>query len=335
MKQIPKVSDLVMDNRRTTPMLVSYLTATSWLRKLRALIAGGTKRAPVVVLYYHHVAPTRTAPNRVAPWTITPDELKTQVDWLGKHFDFVDMQEAQRRIAFGSSRPSVHLTFDDGYEDNNEWGIPWLLEREIPVTYYVSTGFVSTELSFPHDAERRLHLPANRLETLKQWQGSTIKFGGHTRSHLDLGRCIDVETLIDEIVVGSAELSVMLDEPIVDFAFPFGQPRHLHPWSFEICRQAGFRSVASAYGERNFRGSDSFHLRRFHGDPLLPRVKNWVTGDPREWFKSPYVVPEFSLPSGTIVPELDRVIEELKSGARCPRSLSPSMPSESEPLAIH
>ena len=288
-----------MHSRFSNSLITPYRLATSPLRFAREVVQRASGSCPVSILFYH-----RVASHHLTPWSITRDDFEAHVLWLRERFDLVDLAEAQRRIVEGSDRPAVHLTFDDGYEENDQWAIPWLLHHQIPVTYYVSTGFVSQDQPFPHDRDLGLHLVANRIETLRRWRGGSLTFGAHTRTHCNLGECTQLETLIDEVIVAAAELGAALGETLVDFAFPFGQPRHLHPWVFELCRQAGFRSVASAYGERNFKGSDPFHLRRLHGDPLLPRLKNWLTGDPREWLKRRYDVPEFALPEGTSVPSL-------------------------------
>ena len=296
-----------MHNRLSSRLLHVYRACTAPLRMARELAQRMTDSCPVSILYYHRIAQVHPT-----PWTIDRQSFEAHIAWLREHFDLVDLPEAQRRITEGCRRPTVHLTFDDGYEENDQWAIPWLLHHEIPVTYYVSTSFVSTDHSFPHDQALGLHLPANRLETLKRWQGGSVKFGAHTRTHCDLGKCTRIEQLIDEIVTSAAELGAVLNEPLVDFAFPFGQPANLHPMAFEICRQAGFRSVSSAYGERNYRGGDAFHLRRFHADPLLVRMQNWLTGDPREFLRPRYRVPEFSVPADTVVPNLLAETERLR-----------------------
>jgi hypothetical protein len=47
---------------------------------------------------------------------------------------------------------------------------------------------------------------------------------------------------------------------------------------------AGYASWSSAFGGYNVPGRSDGHLLRFHGDPSLVRLSNWLTGDPR-WRK--------------------------------------------------
>ena len=52
---------------------------------------------------------------------------------------------------------------------------------------------------------------------------------------------------------------------------------------------AGYDGVCSAYGGYNFPGDDAFHLQRYHADPSLLRLKNWLTVD-RRWVNRPRFV---------------------------------------------
>ena len=75
--------------------------------------------------------------------------------WIRRHFDIVSLEEVQRCVAAGENpRPAVAITFDDGYAENCDEAIPFLLENEIPFTYFVSLGFVNEQKPFPHDVRR-------------------------------------------------------------------------------------------------------------------------------------------------------------------------------------
>lgn len=288
-----------------------YVAATMPLRSAAAYSQRKRRQAPVAVLFYHRVADSHPT-----PWSIDCQTFRSQVEWMAKRFDFVSLSEARLRIAGGNERPCVTLTFDDGYHENSEWAIPWLIDRRIPVTYFVSTGFVGSKQGFPHDIELGLNLPPHDLPTLKSWVGTSIEFGGHTRTHADLGRCTSAAKLIDELVVASADLQRMLGASIRDFAFPYGHPENLHPWAFEIARRAGFNSVCSAYGELNRVGDDPFHLRRIHGDPALSRLRNALTDDPRRWLRKPHQAIEHVIPEHLEVPTLDDLLEQKKSSGK-------------------
>ena len=107
-----------------------------------------------------------------------------------------------------------------------------------------------------------------------------------TRSHADLGSIKNVDILFDEVVTAGEELQQAIGCPIRYFAFPYGQSANLNADVYHLAYDAGFEGVCSAYGGYNFPGDDAFHLQRFHADPELLRVKNWLTVDPR-WTKQP------------------------------------------------
>ena len=258
-------------------MIRGYRLATWPIRhgQHRMRVAQGT--VPVWVLFYHRVADDD--PN---PWTISCDNFCRQVDWLQERFELVDLAEAQRRIASHQNhQPTLSITFDDGYAENNEFALPLLIRRKIPVTYFVTTNSVLEQKPFKHDLERNRKLPTHSLDSLRALAQSGVEIGAHTRSHPDLGAMHDPHRLADEVLTSARELAQALGQPIRYFAFPFGQRENLNRDVFAMLRQAGFEGACSAYGGWNDVGQDPFHLQRIHGDPNLERLKNWLTFDPR------------------------------------------------------
>lgn len=244
---------------------------------LRRCLAAGA-RAPVMVLFYH-----RVADDRANDWTCRYRVFERQIRWLKRHYDLVSLAEAQQRLRSGCNRrPAVSITFDDGYAENCQRAIPLLLDEGVPCTYFVSTRHVLEAAPFPHDVARGHPLPPNTIEELRQMAAAGIEIGAHTRTHCDLGRIDDPETLHDEVVVAGQELAAALGRPVRYFAFPFGQYANLNQLVFQLARQAGYEAVCSAYGGYNFPGDDSFHLQRIHADDDLLRFKNWLTLDPRK-----------------------------------------------------
>ena len=193
----------------------------------------------------------------------------------------ISLDEAQRRIKVGNSKPAIAITFDDGYAENCSFAIPLMLERRIPITYFVTTYHTTHSKPFPHDVERQQHLPPNSIESLKALVNAGVEIGAHTRNHLDLGACSDPDVIYDEVIAATREMESMLDFSIRYFAFPFGQKQHLNPLVFQLLKDHGFSGVCSAYGGLNEIKGDSFHLQRIHGDPNFIRMKNWLSMDPR------------------------------------------------------
>lgn len=239
--------------------------------------AARAQRAAVMVLFYHRVADCD-----LTEWSITNRLFREQIDYLAANFDLVSLAEAQRRVVEGNDRPAVAITFDDGYAENCEEAIPLLIERRVPVTYFVTTHYVRTGESFPHDLTTGKPFRPNTIAQLREMATAGIDIGAHTRTHPNLGAIHDPARLADEVLGGRNELADWLGRPIPYFAFPFGQHENLNREVFRLCRKAGVAGVVSAYGGYNFPGDDPFHLQRIHGDPDMLRLANWLSVDPRK-----------------------------------------------------
>lgn len=242
---------------------------------VRQLKAQG--QLPVSILFYHRVADTF-----LNGWTISREGFTLQLDWLQANFDLVSLAEAQRRVASGfNDRPTVCITFDDGYAENSEFALPLLLERRIPFTYFVTLKNIVEQRPFEHDCKLGQPLPVDSLETIQALSGIGVDIGCHTLTHPDCGS-LSESLLRREIVHAGKELEDCLGRGVPHFAFPFGQHQNMTRRGFELCREHGYQAVCSAYGGMNAIGEDSFHLQRIHGDPSLARIKNWLSYSQRQ-----------------------------------------------------
>jgi len=258
-------------------LLNVYYVSTLGKRRRAAADRALRGTEPVSVLFYH-----RVADNTPNAWTMPTATFAKQVRWLKEHFDVVDLTEAQRRIASGrNERPTVAITFDDGYAENMQFAVPLLLKEKLPFTYFVSTNHVFGNRPFPHDEAAGEPLAPNTLSQLREMAAAGVEIGAHNRNHIHLG-VVPVDVMEEEIVGSKHDLEQALEREVRYFAFPYGQPADLSTAAFQIAYQAGYHGVCSAYGGYNFPGDDPFHLRRIHADCETIRVKNWLTVDPRK-----------------------------------------------------
>jgi peptidoglycan/xylan/chitin deacetylase (PgdA/CDA1 family) len=258
----------------------SYCWATMPVRATARWALNKRNCAPVMLLFYHRVADEQ--PN---PWTITNDGFLAQIDWFSENFDFVSLEEAQRRLRHGSNRPSLHITFDDGYAENCHKALPLLIKREIPFTYFVTIGNVLEQRPFPHDVALGQSLKPNTVDEIQALANAGVEIGNHTWNHADLGN-IRTNALEKEVTQPGKELAQITGKRMRYFSFPFGRVENLSRKVSRRLLDEGYEGVCSAYGGYNFPGKamaelDAFHLQRFHGDPSLARMKNWLTLDPR------------------------------------------------------
>lgn len=257
-------------------LLHVYLCGTSGYRQRNLQELVRQRRVPVVVPVFH-----RVADDRANPWTTSRSVFRQTIEWFREHFDLISLDEAQRRIASGTNdRPSISLTFDDGYAVNCDYAIPFLVENAIPCTYFVTSEPVLNGTSFDHDRVRGSHVAPNTVAQLRDAAAAGVEIGAHTRTHADLGRVADADRLFDELSVSRDELQNAVGKPIRYFAFPFGLHANLSAAAFHLAREVGFAGACSAYGGYNFPGDDAFHIQRRCLDGLEVRLRNWATLDP-------------------------------------------------------
>ncbi len=259
------------------PLIGMYYLATLPKRRWAAARQAAAGLAPVISLFYHRVADVH--PNA---WTIGVQRFKAQIEWLRERFDLITLVEAQGRIASRSNRSAaVCITFDDGYAENCDVAIPWLLDSGVPLTYFVSTHHVLENRFFEHDLERGCPLAPNTPDQLRAMAAAGVELGAHTRRHADIGAIGDDEAkLYDEIVGSKRDLESLIGHAVRYFAFPYGLRPNLTQDAFRMAFQAGYWGVCSAYGGYNLPGDDPFHIHRIHADPRWSRFCNWLTSDP-------------------------------------------------------
>src|SRR5262249_11893356 len=80
--------------------------------------------------------------------------FEQQLDWIGRRFKFVDLDEMGRRFADGGPADTrlAAVTFDDGYRDTYEEAFPILKRKGIPSAVFVVTDLVGTDQLLVHDA---------------------------------------------------------------------------------------------------------------------------------------------------------------------------------------
>lgn len=261
------------------PLIGMYYLATLPSRRWTAARLSAAGQAPIIALYYH-----RVANDELNAWTISNDRFKAQIEWLRRSYDLISLVECQQRMgSAGNSRPAVCITFDDGYADNCNFAVPWLLDQNVPFTYFVSTSHILEGRPFLHDLDRQRPLAPNTPEQIRQMADAGVELGAHTRTHADLGPLVDDQQLHDEIVGSKRDLEEITDRAVRYFAFPFGLHANLSQAAFRTAFQAGYWGVCSAYGGYNVAGDDPFHIHRIHGDPSWARFRNWLTCDPRKF----------------------------------------------------
>ena len=128
----------------------------------RTLIQAAARVAPItwkwrrpgslVVLMYHRVLP-KDSPVRVREepgMYVSPETLDLHLTELKRRFELVHLDEWLRRAREGLPLPRLAcaITFDDGWRDNYEFGLPVLVKHNAPATIFLVSSYVGTAQQF-------------------------------------------------------------------------------------------------------------------------------------------------------------------------------------------
>lgn len=200
----------------------------------------------------------------------SPDErdlparaFAAQLDALDGH-DVVTLDAALDRLDAGDRRPSVVLTFDDGFADVYEHAWPALRDHRLPFTLYLAAGHVGGTMHWEGSTAKEAGTGLT-WDQLAEMAGSGLcTVGNHTFSHPRPPHLTP-----DELDRCSAAVEEHLG--------PEARPRHFAytwgidvPWMHQALR-ARFRSAATGRLGRNLPGGDPMALRRIpvrRSDPI-------------------------------------------------------------------
>jgi glycosyltransferase involved in cell wall biosynthesis/peptidoglycan/xylan/chitin deacetylase (PgdA/CDA1 family) len=106
-----------------------------------------------LILGYHRVLPDSAAvpPRGVPSMGIRVSTLEQHLDFVGRRFRFVGLDELGTAVEAGAARGLAAVTFDDGYVDFYERAFPLLQRKGIPATVFVVTSLLESAGGFLHD----------------------------------------------------------------------------------------------------------------------------------------------------------------------------------------
>jgi peptidoglycan/xylan/chitin deacetylase (PgdA/CDA1 family) len=124
---------------------------------------------PLVILIYHRI--TKDIKSEVIENLAINHPLrnfKKEMAFLKKHFALISLDEAVKILKSGrkTDRPTVVITFDDGFEDNYRLAFPVLRKLEVPATIFLTAGLIGTNrLPWPDEiGQAILHTKESKLQ---------------------------------------------------------------------------------------------------------------------------------------------------------------------------
>lgn len=190
----------------------------------------------IPILLYHELRPPNERAN--SHWDVSSDVFRTHLEIMleagHSGLQMAELADGYRGLQLLPDRPFA-ITFDDGFRDVVDYGLPILAELDVPATVFVTTGWVGQRI----EGKQVLN-----WEEIGATSGSHIEFGAHAVWHdaLDTLRHQDAAT---QIVTARKQLESRSGLDVKSFSYPHGyNSRRLWP----VLERAGY---TSATGVRN------------------------------------------------------------------------------------
>ncbi|MBC7482383.1 MAG: polysaccharide deacetylase family protein [Rhizobacter sp.] len=113
---------------------------------LTRLASPGGSNGTLTVLFFHRVF---ADVDPMMPGEPTAASFDKILGWVQTQFNVLPLADAVRRLIDGSLPPAAAaITFDDGYRDNLVVAAPILLQRRLPATFFIASGFLDGGIMF-------------------------------------------------------------------------------------------------------------------------------------------------------------------------------------------
>lgn len=221
----------------------------SELKRRLARLGGGGPSTGATVLIYHRVGGGSADERDVATASFV-----AQLEIL-RGQDVVSIDAALDRLDAADRRPTVVLTFDDGFGDLYAHAWPLLRDRGLPFTLYLATGYVGGAMHWEGSTASGPAPGLTWAQVAEMANSGLCTVGNHTHTHPA------------PVKLTPAELDCCSDA-VEEHLGAWARPRHFaFTWGVEVpwMRQAlrvRFRSAATGRLGRNLPGYDPMALRR-------------------------------------------------------------------------
>jgi peptidoglycan/xylan/chitin deacetylase (PgdA/CDA1 family) len=245
---------LALEPRALYAAKAAYTHARSAWWQTRS--GGRADAVGVRILAYHRVSPNRDE------LAVRPSRFREQMEHLATAgFRAVGVGEAVAALDSAQRGPTIGLTFDDGYQDVVDHGLPVLLDLGFRATIFVPTGAIDGTHPFSW---------YERPPPLLDWativdldRDSTIDFGAHTVTHANLLGLDDAAA--EREIAGSKEvLESRLGHRVAAFCYPAGLYGRREQ---ELVCASGYEVAVGAEPGPNGPDSDRLGLRRIGVGP--------------------------------------------------------------------
>jgi len=186
------------------------------------------------ILVYHTISsPAKPLPGDI---DISPERFEQQLRWLSRWRNVVRLTQTLRGTP--SSR-QIAITFDDGFRDNLTVALPLLEKYNLPMTLFVTAGYVGTGLYL------------SREELLEMSKHPLITIGAHGLLHRHFTRMTRAEAKF-ELKHSRRMLEEMIEAKVDLMAWPYGE---CNDELEQLSEEVGYRASWSVWKGHNTKHS--------------------------------------------------------------------------------
>jgi peptidoglycan/xylan/chitin deacetylase (PgdA/CDA1 family)/glycosyltransferase involved in cell wall biosynthesis len=247
--------------------LINQYSYWRGVRRVSAVRSSALVQGIPVLMYHGFAKPGEAASRFILPVEQFARQM-SWLKWLGYHA--LTMEQFLQHQSEGIDIPtrSVVITIDDGYAEVYSSAYPILKHHGFPATIFIVTGKVGYQNDWATVMELRGRPLLSREQICEMYQNG-MQFGAHSRTHPRLVE-LSLERMREEIVGSKTDLEDIVRQPIIAFAYPFGE--YNEPVQEET-EKDGFQNGFSAMNGLNINATPSFALHRIEiqGTFSLPR----------------------------------------------------------------
>ena len=235
---------------------------------------------------------------------ISQSKLAAQLRWLSRFYQVVPLSEIVANI--GDPKPRLAITFDDGFRDNLENGLPVLNSLGLPATLFAISNHVDSGQTFEHHRAARFivenspslagknpkmqlrHFMANtdyqsdvderdRFMTsaeLSSWVSQGLSVQSHGESHTPIAD-LSADEVKKELSDSKSKLESICQTDVQYFAFPFGKEEHMA--RHDLVKAAGYSAAFSSLYSAVRADTNPYAIPRICMRYSIPKSRKFLT----------------------------------------------------------
>jgi peptidoglycan/xylan/chitin deacetylase (PgdA/CDA1 family) len=225
--------------------LPNYYTS---LKPFRKVFASGTP-----ILTYHHVGPRPKGARLKGLYVGEKLFAQQMAELAAAGYSTANYQEVLSHPA-----NKIFVTFDDGFVDVLQHGLPVLNQHKFTSIQFLVAGLIGKTNEWQQKAGDVSESLMNH-EQAREWLAAGQQIGSHTLTHPRLSQ-IPVSAAVEEISSSKKKLEDIFGIAVKHFCYPYGD------WNQSVrdaVQEAGYETACVTKRGVNTAGTDRYALLRF------------------------------------------------------------------------